>query len=56
MIEICVSNLQGFNNIFNEEDRLESQEEIIEFCEESISKTRDLIGGQSDIDIQKLLK
>ena len=55
-IEICVSNLQGFNNIFNEEDRLESQEEIIEFCEESISKTRDLIGGQSDIDIQKLLK
>jgi len=50
------SELQRFNNVFHEKDRLESEEEVIELGEESLGETGDLISWQGDINIQKLLK
>ena len=48
--------LDGFNDIFNEKDRLEFGEYAVEFVEESIRDLGNFVGGKSDINVQKLLK
>lgn len=51
-----ISNLEGLDNILDEQDGLQLEEDVVNFGEEAFGQTGHLISRQGDINIQKWLQ